>query len=129
MPSSIAKDVLSTCSSRQDTSATTSVRAPCDSLPDVDWLLGNRRYDADWFGETSKDKEIRACVPSSKQRKTPVKHDERRDKRSNGVEILFGRLEDGRRVAARYDRCPKVFPSTIALAAAVISCLSALTLA
>ncbi len=33
---------------------------------------------------------------------------------------MFGRLKDWRRVATRYDRCPKVFFSGIALAATVI---------
>ncbi|MBN8190294.1 IS5/IS1182 family transposase, partial [Salipiger thiooxidans] len=35
-------------------------------------------------------------------------------------EIMFGRLKDWRRVATRYDRCPKTFFSAIALAATVI---------
>lgn len=34
---------------------------------------------------------------------------------------MFGRLKDWRRVATRYDRCPKVFLSAIALAATVMS--------
>jgi transposase len=33
---------------------------------------------------------------------------------------MFYRLKDWRRVAIRYDRCPKVFVSAIALAAVVI---------
>ena len=33
---------------------------------------------------------------------------------------MFGRLEDRRRVATRYDRCTTAFFSAIALAAAVI---------
>ncbi|WP_417267411.1 MULTISPECIES: transposase [Celeribacter] len=41
-------------------------------------------------------------------------------KRRNRIEIMFGRLKDWRRVATRYDRCPKVFLSAIALAATVI---------
>ncbi|MFW8637492.1 transposase, partial [Cribrihabitans pelagius] len=53
-------------------------------------------------------------------RKKPVKYDKRRYKRRNRIEIMFGRLKDWRRVATRYDRCPKVFPSAIALAALVI---------
>ena len=47
-------------------------------------------------------------------------YDKRRYKRSNRIEILFRRLEDGRRVATRYDRCPTVFLSASALAATVI---------
>ena len=34
-----------------------------------------------------------------------------------GIEIMFGRLKDWRRIATRYDRCPKVFLSAVALAA------------
>jgi hypothetical protein len=33
---------------------------------------------------------------------------------------MFGRLQDWRRVATRYDRCPKVFLSAVALAATVM---------
>jgi transposase len=36
------------------------------------------------------------------------------------IEIMFGRLKDWRRIASRYDRCPKVFLSAIALAALVM---------
>ena len=95
-------------------------RALLSSLPNVDWLLGDRGYDADWFREALQDKGIRACIPGRSQRKTPVKYDKRRYKRRNRIEIMFGRLKDWRRVATRYDRCPKAFFSAIALAAIVI---------
>lgn len=77
-------------------------------------------FAADWFRETLKDKGIRACIPGRKQRKTPVKYDKRRYKRRNRIEIMFGRLKDWRRVATRYDRCPKLFLSAIAVAATFI---------
>ena len=95
-------------------------RALLSNLPKVDWLLGDRGYDADWFREALKDKGIRACIPGRKQRNIPVKYDKRRYKRRNRIEIMFGRLKDWRRVATRYDRCTKVFLSVIALAATVI---------
>ena len=44
----------------------------------------------------------------------------RRYKRRNRIEIKFGRRKDRSRVATRYDRCPKVFLSAIALAATVM---------
>ena len=50
----------------------------------------------------------------------PVKHDKRRYKRRNRIEIMFGRLKDWRRVATRYDRCPETFFSAIMLAATVL---------
>lgn len=95
-------------------------RALLGCLPRAEWLLGDRGYDADWFREALKDRRIRACIPGRKQRKRPVKHDQRRYKRRNRIEIMFGRLKDWRRIATRYDRCPKVFLSAIALAATVI---------
>ena len=95
-------------------------RALCDSLPDVDWLLGDRGYDADWFRETLRDKGIRPCIPGRKSCGKPIKHDKRRYKRRNRIEIMFGRLKDWRRAATRYDRCPKIFLSAVALAATVM---------
>ena len=95
-------------------------RALLSGLPNVEWLLGDRGYDADWLREALQDKGIRACIPGRKQRKMPVKYDKRRYKRRNRIEIMFGRIKDWRRVATRYDRCPKVFLSAIALAALVI---------
>ena len=41
-------------------------------------------------------------------------------KSRNCIEIMFGRLKDWRRVATRFDRCPTVFQSAIALAATVL---------
>jgi len=63
---------------------------------------------------------MHACIPGRKQRKTPVKYGKCRYKRRNRIEIMIGRLEDWRRVAARYDRWPKGFLSAVALAATVI---------
>ncbi|MFY2822414.1 IS5 family transposase [Ruegeria sp. MALMAid1280] len=95
-------------------------KALLSSLPNVDWLLGDRGYDADWFREALEDKGIRACIPGRNQRKATVKYDKRRYKRRNRIETMCGRLKDWRRVATRYDGCPKVFLSAIALAATVI---------
>lgn len=75
-------------------------RALCSSLPDVDWLLGDRGYDADWFRKALKDRGIRACIPGRKQRSKPVKYDKRCYKRRNRIEIMFGALEG---LAARRD--------------------------
>ncbi len=99
-----------------------STRGRCSvrSLPNVEWLPGDRGYDADWFREALQDKGIRAHIPGRRQRKTPIKYDKLRYKRRNRIEIMFGRLKDWRRVATRYDRCHKVFLSAIALSSLVI---------
>ncbi|KXF88971.1 transposase [Phaeobacter inhibens] len=98
----------------------TGARVLLRSLPAADWMIADRGYDADWFRDALKDKGIRPCIPGRKSRDKPVPYDKRKYKRRNRIEIMVGRLKDWRRVATRYDRCPKVFLSAIALAAAVI---------
>jgi transposase len=66
-----------------------------------------------------KDKGIKPCIPGWTSRGKPIKHDKRRYKRRNRIEIMFGRLKHWRRVATRYDRCAKTFLSAVALAATV----------
>lgn len=61
---------------------------------------------------------ITPCIPGRKSRDKTIKYDKYRYKRRNRIEIMFGHLKDWRRVATSYDRCPKVFLSAIALAAA-----------
>ncbi|WP_276612527.1 IS5 family transposase [Pseudorhodobacter turbinis] len=98
----------------------TGAAALMNGLPKAEWLLADRGYDADWFRETLVDKGTKPCIPGRKSRKKTVKYDKRRYKRRNHIERMFGRLKDWRRVSTRYDRCPKVFLSAIALAATVI---------
>jgi transposase len=50
-----------------------------------------------------------------RSRNEPVRYDKRRYRRRSRIEIMFGRLKDWRRVATRYNRCPKVFFSATAL--------------
>ncbi|MGE4374032.1 MAG: transposase, partial [Xanthobacter sp.] len=75
---------------------------------------------AEWFRDALEQKGIKPCIPGRKFRSMPVKYDKRRYKRRNRIEIMFGRLKDGRRVATRYDRSPTVFFSVLALAATVL---------
>ncbi len=74
----------------------------------------------DWFRDALQEKGITPCIPGRKIRNKTVKYDKRRYKRRNRIEIMFGRLKDWRRVATRYDRCPKAFFSAVALAATII---------
>ncbi len=90
------------------------------SLPKAEWLQApfhglranheramDRGNDADWFREAVKAKGIKPCKLGRKYLGKPIKHDKRRNKRRNRIEIMFGRLIDWRRVATRYDRCPR----------------------
>ncbi|GAY20078.1 mobile element protein [Sphingobium fuliginis] len=98
----------------------TGAAALLDSLPKAQWMLADRGYDADWFRDALQEKGITPCIPGRKSRNKAIKYDKRRYKSRGRIEIMFGRLKDWRRVATRYDRCPKAFFSAIALAATVI---------
>lgn len=52
---------------------------------------GSESYQVSWLLELLS--RIRACIPGRKQRRTPIKYDERRSR----IEIIFGRLKDWRR--------------------------------
>ena len=91
-----------------------------DDLPKAQWLLGDRGYDADWFRDALQAKGIQPCIPGRKSRLEPVDTTSADTGAASRIEIMFGRLKDWRRVATRYDRCPTVFFSAIALAATVI---------
>lgn len=110
----------------------TGAMALLGDLPDAEWLLGDRGYDADWLREALIERGTRPCIPGRKSRKKVVRYDKRRYRRRNRIERMLGRLKDWRRVSTRYDPsqrciaspagngCPKVFLSTIAHAATVI---------
>ena len=98
----------------------TGVAALMNGLPEAEWLLADRGYDADWFRETLIDKRTKHCIPGRKSRRKTVKYDKRRYKRCNHIECMFDRLKDWLRVSTRYDHCPKVFLSANTLAATVI---------
>lgn len=89
-------------------------------LPAAEHLLADRGYDADWFRNDLKERDISPCIPSRKSRKEPIPHDVERYKSRHKIEVMFGRLKDWRRVATRFDRSPTVFLSAILLAALVI---------
>jgi transposase len=98
----------------------TGTMALLSSLPAADWLLADRGYNADWFREALVDGGMKPCIPGRKSRNKVVRYDQRRYRRRNRIERMLGRLKDWRRVSTRYDRCPKVFLSAIALAATII---------
>ena len=83
-------------------------------------MLADRRYDADWFRNELKEMDIEPCIPSRRNRTKVIPHDTKVYRARHKIENMFGRLKDWRRVATRYDRCPIVFLSAIALAATVL---------
>lgn len=95
-------------------------RALVGGLPKADALIADRGYDADWFRNDLTDMGIAPCIPSRRGRTTPIPHDAELYRRRHQIENTFARLKDWRRIATRYDRCPKAFLSACALAAVVM---------
>ena len=58
----------------------TGAAALMNGLPEAEWLLADRGYDADWFRETLVDRGTKPCIPGRKSRKKAVKYDKRRYK-------------------------------------------------
>ena len=98
----------------------TDVAALVSALPEADWLLADRGYEAHWFWKGLIDKGTRSCIAGHKSRKTTIKYDKRRDKRRNRIDRMFGRIKDWRRIATSYDRSLTIFFSTIMLAKTAI---------
>ena len=50
----------------------TGAAALLSGLPDAEWLLADRGYDADWFREALTDRGTRPCIPGRKSRNKTV---------------------------------------------------------
>jgi IS5 family transposase len=53
----------------------TGAAALMNGLPEAEWLLADRGYDADLFRETLVDKGTKPCIPGRKSRKKAVTND------------------------------------------------------
>jgi transposase len=89
------------------------------SLPAADELIGDRGYDSNQFRAALARRDILACIPSTRSRKTPLPYDKLLYRQRHRIENAFGRLKDWRRIATRYDRCANTFFSAICIAASV----------
>lgn len=105
--------------SRRQCSDYIGARALLDGLPSANHLLADRGYDADWYRPALENKGITHCIPSRKGRKVAIPHDPGYRNRHK-IENSFPRLKNWRRVATRYDKCPKVLLSACALATIVM---------
>lgn len=89
-------------------------------LPDVQELIADKGYDADWFRQALVDRNIKPCIPPRAGRTATIFFDKTTYKLRHKIENLFAKLKDWRRIATRYDRCAHTFFSAICIAATVI---------
>ena len=91
-----------------------------DALPKAKTLLGDRRYDADWFRAALIARGITPCIPPRANRIVQIDYDKTLYRQRHKIENTFGRIKDWRRIHTRYDRCAHTFMSAITIAATVI---------
>lgn len=89
---------------------------PLGSLPKAEWLLAGRAMTPTGSGMLRKTKGY-GLASQAEIPPPPIKHDKRRCKRRNGIQIAVARPEHWRRVACHHERCWKAFRSAIGLAA------------
>jgi transposase len=82
-------------------------------------LLADRAYDARKFRDWLSDRGCEPVIPPNPTRKNPHSYDKTAYRLRNGVERMFCRLKDFRRIATRYDKRADTFLSAVLLAAAV----------
>ena len=63
---------------------------------------------------------IHPCIPSRRNRKTPIEHDTEPYEQRHKIENSFARIMGWRRLATRQDRCADPSLSACALAAIVM---------
>ena len=83
-------------------------------------VLAGKAYDSNDLRELIARMEAEAVIPSKRNRKVFIPHDEAVYKHRNQIERCFGRMKHFRRFATRYDRRTIHFTGFVHLAAAMI---------
>ena len=83
-------------------------------------FLADKGCDTDEIREELKKRKVEARIPSKANRKEPIPHDETKYARRQEIERMFGRIEDWRSIAMRYDRCHDLFMGAVVLASIFI---------
>ena len=82
-------------------------------------VLADKAYDSKDLRDLIAGMDAQAVIPSKRNRKIPIPHDEVIYKHRNQIERCFGRMKHFRRFATRYDRRTIHFTGFVHLAAAM----------
>ncbi len=89
-------------------------------LPPAKRLPGDKGWDADWRRDELKSRGLRVRIPARGRRKRSASPNRQLTKTRGRIENAFARLKDWKRSTRRTPRCGDLFPSAIALDAAVL---------
>ncbi len=83
-------------------------------------MLTDKAYDSNGLRERIAGMKAEAVIPSKRNRKVFIPHDDPARKHRNQIERCFGRMKHFRRFATHYDRRTIHFTGFVHLAAAMI---------
>nr|WP_194300309.1 IS5 family transposase [Acetobacter farinalis] len=83
-------------------------------------VIGDRGYDRNQIRLSLAERNITACIPPKKNRKSKLPYNWHLYKKRHLIENMFAKLKDWRRVATRYDRGTHTVMSALHIAASFI---------
>ena len=79
-------------------------------------VVADRGYDSDPYRRMLESNHNIPVIPGRKNRKILIHYDKKIYKLRGGIERLFGKIKENRRLAVRYDKLDTTFLAFIALA-------------
>lgn len=81
------------------------------------YVLADRAYDADYVRAQLAQAGAKAVIPSKKNRKQPIDHDQEIYKHRNQIERCINRLKAYRGLATRFEKTAAAYLALVTLAA------------
>jgi transposase len=83
-------------------------------------VIADKAYDSNAIRDAVRAKRMKAVIPSTRNRKTIIRHDKTLYRERNRIERCFNKLKHFRRLATRYDRRARHFLAFLCLAGAML---------
>lgn len=87
---------------------------------DIQALLADKAFDADWFLELLEKLGIQAVIPPKSNRKIQRHYDKHLYKERNAIERFFNKIKHFRRIFSRFDKLDSSFLGFLYLAGTLI---------
>ena len=84
-------------------------------------LMADKAFDADHLRQTLNERGAAAVIPSKRNRKVKIPHDEEAYKWRHLVENYFSKIKEFRSVNTRYDKTDTSYEATWNIAATIIA--------
>lgn len=87
---------------------------------DPDRLLGDKGYDSDAIRDDLEERGIEPVIPPRSNRTMPIDYGRDAHKRRNLIERRVNRLKEFRRIATRYEKTARAYPSMLCIASTLL---------